>query len=315
MNYKKLIADNLNNVIAETNFPQLGNRYIGKVRDCYFTKDISYLITSDRLSAFDRVLTTIPFKGQVVTEMAMENFRLTSDIIDNHLVDHPDPNVMVVRQAEMVPVEVVIRGYLTGSALVDYQAGREISGVKLEEGLLPFSQFSEPLITPSTKAPQGDHDMPISEKEIVQSGLVSAILWEEIREKAIALFLRGQKISRENGLILVDTKYEFGVHNGKLILADEIHTLDSSRYWEADSYQAALEAGTSPKMLDKQNVRQWLLDRGFKGEGPVPQITDDYRSSVSELYLSSFHRLMGRDLVTDPQPIMSRIARNLKINS
>ncbi len=313
MNYKKVIHDNLNNVLGETNFLGLGDRYIGKVRDCYFGKDLSYLITTDRLSAFDRILTTIPFKGQVVTELAMDNFKLTADIIQNHVVDYPDPNVMVVKQAAMLPVEVVVRGYLTGSALVDYQSGRDTSGVKLPNGLMPYSQFAEPLITPSTKAPQGDHDLPISEAEILRSGLVPVSIWQELREKAIALFLRGQELAQKKGLILVDTKYEFGLSAGKLILADEIHTLDSSRYWEADSYLTAYQSEVSPKMLDKQNVRKWLLDQGFKGDGPIPTITDDYRSSVAELYLSSFARLMGRDLAINSQPIIPRIERNLKL--
>lgn len=313
MKYNQVIQENLNNVLGETDFAMLGDKYVGKVRDCYFAKDVSYLITTDRLSAFDRILTTIPFKGQVVTELAMENFKLTADIIENHVIDHPDPNVMVVKQAEMVPVEVVVRGYLTGSALVDYQAGREISGVKLADGLKAFTRFDVPLITPSTKAPQGDHDLPISEKEIIKTGLVPVALWQELREKAIALFLRGQAIAEQKGLILVDTKYEFGLHQGRLILADEIHTLDSSRYWEHSSYDQAFATGQSPKMLDKQNVRAWLLEQGFRGEGPVPPISNEYRQSVSELYLSSFCRLMGRELEISSEPVLNRIRKNLKL--
>ncbi len=313
MKYDKLITENLNNVLVETDYSRLGDKYVGKVRDCYFSKDVSYLITTDRLSAFDRILTTIPFKGQVITEMAMENFKLTADIIENHLIDHPDPNVMLVKQAQMVPVEVVVRGYLAGSAILDYQAGREISGVKLPVGLKAFSKFAEPLITPSTKAPQGDHDLPISEKEIIRTGLVPVALWQELREKAIALFQRGQQIAKKKGLILVDTKYEFGIYQGKLILADEIHTLDSSRYWEESSYEEAFASGSSPIMLDKQNVRAWLLQQGFNGEGPVPTISDEYRKSVANLYLSSFARLMGRELAVDSRPIHDRIRENLKL--
>jgi len=295
-------------VLSETNFSKWGERYEGKVRDNYARGDKRVLITTDRLSCFDRVVTTIPFKGQVLTQMAVEWFKRTSSIITNHIIDLPDPNVMIVRSCKILPIEVVVRGFLTGSAWRDYQAGSTISGIRLPAGLANYSQLPEVLLTPSTKAERGMHDQPISEAEIASRGVVQPRVWAQVREAALALFAEGTKYARESGLILVDTKYEFGLVGEELILADEIHTLDSSRYWVAESYQERLVRGESPVMLDKEPVRQWLLAQGFKGDGTIPNFSDEYRIEIARHYLDAFEKIVGRPLSAAVGDVAARIA-------
>ena len=299
-------------VLTDTNFDFLGQRYEGKVRDNYSHGEIRFLVTSDRLSCFDVVVTTIPFKGQVLNELAWRWFKQTADIIPNHVVDVPDPNVMVVRSCEILPVEVIVRAYLTGSAWRDYQEGQEISGIKLPPGLRASEQLPEVIITPSTKAARGSHDEPISEAEIVKRGLVAPKTWQQVRESALALFKKGSEGAAKQGLILVDTKYEFGIRGGRLILADEIHTLDSSRYWIASSYRQRFEAGAAPEMLDKEPMRQWLLSQGYKGSGEIPVFTAEHRVAIARHYLDSFEKISGVTFEGQVGPIPSRIEQNLR---
>lgn len=306
------IKSQLKYVLSSTHFDFLEDRYEGKVRDCYTSGGERILITTDRLSCFDVVVTTIPFKGQVLNELAVHWFNLSSSIVKNHIIDVPDPNVMVVRSCEILPVEVIVRGYLTGSAWRDYEAGKKISGVQLQPGLRANQRLPEVIMTPSTKAPKGDHDLPISEQEIVSSGLVDKKLWEKVREAAFALFDMGQREAERHGLILVDTKYEFGLANGELLLADEIHTLDSSRYWQLKSYNERFERGENPDMLDKEPTRQWLLSKGYKGDGLIPEFTDDHRVSISRHYVDSFEKISGKPFSAQVGSVQDRIDRALR---
>ncbi len=295
---RTIIEAQLKNTLESIDLPFLGKRIEGKVRDSYVVGEKRILVTSDRLSAFDRVLTTIPFKGQLLNQLASFWFKKTKHIIENHILEEPHPNVFIARQVEIVPVEVVVRGYLTGSAWRDYQAGKDISGILLPKGMKRSEQFEVPLLTPSTKAERGKHDEPISSTEVVQQGLVEKKLWEEISEKALELFSFGTKEAAKQGLILVDTKYEFGVLTEKtgtkrLILADEIHTQDSSRYWMLNSYRARYEAGEDPDMLDKEFVRRWLIERGYMGEGTPPHIDDSFRIDTAVKYIEAYERITG----------------------
>ncbi|RMG40736.1 MAG: phosphoribosylaminoimidazolesuccinocarboxamide synthase [Candidatus Dadabacteria bacterium] len=312
MDLEKLIQAEISQVLSSTDFKWLGEKYEGKVRDSYIQGDTRILVTTDRLSCFDVVVTTVPFKGQVLNKIAVNWFEKTRDIVPNHLLDVPDPNVMVVKNVEILPVEVIIRSYLTGSAWRDYQAGKTISGIKLPEGLRNSEKLPELIVTPSTKAEKGEHDMPISEEDLLAKGLVERKLWQEIKAVALELFKKGQNEAQKNGLILVDTKYEFGLIDGKLVLADEIHTLDSSRYWVAASYRERFEAGEAPEMLDKEPIRQWLLSKGYKGEGEIPEITDQYRMEIARHYIDSYRLITGEEFKPVPGPALERIERALK---
>jgi phosphoribosylaminoimidazole-succinocarboxamide synthase len=232
--------------------------------------------------------------------------------VENHVEAVPDPSVMVGREVSIVPIEVVVRGYLAGSAWRDYVQGAPISGVKLPGGLRHFERLPEPIITPSTKESVGSHDLPISENEIVTRGIVSPEVWEEIREKALALFHFASQEVGSRGLLLADTKYEFGLLEGRVVLADEIHTLDCSRFWVADTYEERLRSGEAPEMVDKEPVRRWLLDRGFKGDGTPPPIPDEYRYELMCHYVRSFERIAGVPCDLDYGDPLARIESNLK---
>ena len=310
---RTILIQQLSGVLKETHFDFLGERYAGKVRDCYLTPaGQRVLITSDRLSAFDKVLTTIPFKGEVLTRLATFWFERTAHIVPNHIIALPDPNVMIVRDCKVFPIEVVVRRYLAGSAWRDYEAGRDISGHKLPAGMRSAQRFSEALLTPSTKAALGAHDEPISESQIVERKIVSAQWWARIREKALALFAEGEKLAKQRGLLLVDTKYEFGFINDELILCDEIHTIDSSRYWEANTYQERFERGESPQMLDKEPIRQWLLGQGYMGDGVPPQINDEKRIEIAQHYIHSFERVTGETFKGAVGDVSVRIESKLR---
>jgi phosphoribosylaminoimidazole-succinocarboxamide synthase len=306
------ISTQLPFVLAETHFDFLGERYEGKVRDTYRRGDERILITTDRLSCFDRVVTSVPFKGQVLNELAIHWFKLTEHIVRNHILDVPDPNVMRVRNCAILPVEVVVRGYLAGSAWRDYAAGRPVSGVSFPPGLRFGDRLPEPTLTPSTKAPRGEHDEPVSEAEIVARGIVDRRLWDEVRETALSLFALGQAESAQRGLALVDTKYEFGLVEGRLVLADEIHTLDSSRYWVEATLHERLARGEDPEMLDKEPTRQWLLKQGFKGDGPIPVFTPEHRSAIARHYIDCFERITGLAFVGKTGPVLPRIEAALR---
>lgn len=299
-------------VLAGTDMPWLGVRSVGKVRDSYTRAAERVLIATDRLSAFDRVLTTVPLKGQVLTQMARFWFERVAGMVPHHLVAIPDPCVMVVREVQIIPIEVVVRGYLAGSAWRDYQAGAAVSGVRLPDGLRQFDPLPHPIVTPSTKEAHGKHDTPIAEHEVVQRGIVSAAVWEQVRSYALALFDFAAREVAARDLIFVDTKYEFGVLEGRVVLADEIHTLDSSRFWVRSSYEAQRSRGQPPEMLDKEPVRRWLLERGFQGEGTPPLIDDGYRAELMRHYCSSFERITGVPFVADVREPGPRIEQALK---
>jgi phosphoribosylaminoimidazole-succinocarboxamide synthase len=266
----------------------------GKVRDVVDAGADLLICTTDRISAFDRVLTTIPCKGEVLNTISLFWFRSTSDIIPNHVREEISARTIRAVKCRVVPVEVVVRGYLTGSAWRDYQQGMAVSGIRLPAGMKLNQRFDRPILTPSTKEEKGTHDRPVSRQEIIDSGLVEKGLWERIEEAALALFRRGTEIAARNGLILVDTKYEFGLHDGVLTLADEVHTPDSSRYWYADTWQKLFAQGAGQRELDKEYLRQWLLARGWKGDGVPPRIPDDVRVQVARKYIEAWETITGR---------------------
>ncbi len=309
---RELISRQLAHCIQTTDFSFLGPKYQGKVRDSYRVGERRVLITTDRLSCFDIVLTSVPFKGQCLNQLAVDWFNKVSDICTNHLIDVPHPNVMIAEEVEILPIEVVVRDYIAGSAWRDYQAGRAISGIQLPTGMAQYQKLPETLITPSTKADQGKHDLPISEAEIMSQGIIPQKTWHELREIALALFARGRELARARGLLLVDTKYEFGMKDGKIILADEIHTLDSSRYWIASSYEQNLLQGNSPQMLDKEPMRQWLIARGFQGEGVPPVISDEKRIELSEHYIHSYELVSGSSFRAEEGDALERMAQALR---
>lgn len=289
----------------------------GKVRDVVEGESLLLLVASDRLSAFDRVLTTIPFKGEVLSRVSSWWFLRCSDIVPNHLVPGGDPaslglgRATLVRRVKILPVEVVVRGFLSGSAWRDYRAGRPVSGIVLPQGLSRNERFPVPLVTPSTKESDG-HDRPIAAAEIVASGLVEAELWHEIQRAALALFRRGQELAARSGLILADTKYEFGVDGGRLFLADELHSPDSSRFWWAESYERRLHADEEQRELDKEPFRRWLAERGFEGEGEVPPIPDSVRVETGWRYIQAYEAITGEDFTgigADPQSERALIQR------
>jgi phosphoribosylaminoimidazole-succinocarboxamide synthase len=297
-------------------FPKQKGHYVGKVRDVYNIDD-QYLVmvVSDRISAFDVVLPKgVPFKGQVLNQIAEKFLDATADIVPNWKIATPDPMVTVGHMCEPFKVEMVIRGYLTGHAWREYKAGkRSLCGVPLPEGMVENQKFENPLITPTTKADVG-HDEDISKEEILAQGLVSKEDYEMLEKYTQELFQRGTEIAAEKGLILVDTKYEFGKKDGKIYLIDEIHTPDSSRYFYAEGYQERLEKGESQKQLSKEFVRQWLIENGFQGkEGQqVPEMTEEYVNSVSDRYIELYEQITGDKFVKEEdEDIAARIEKNV----
>ena len=295
---------------------QKGEVYHGKVRDVYDI-DSQYLVmvATDRISAFDVVLPKgIPFKGQVLNQIASQFLDATEDIVPNWKVAVPDPMVTIGLKCEPFKIEMIVRGYLAGSAWREYAAGaREICGVKLPEGLRENERLPHPILTPTTKADAG-HDENISRDEILRRGIVSEEDYRKIEEYALALFQRGSEIAASRGLILVDTKYEFGKHDGKVILIDEIHTPDSSRYFYAEGYEERLEKGEPQRQLSKEFVRQWLIDHGFMGKAgqEVPEMTDEYCEEVSRRYIELYERITGEEFVrADEKNLAARIERNV----
>jgi len=274
--------------------------YSGKVRDRIDLGDRVFLFTSDRVSAFDVVLGLVPCKGEVLNRISLFWFDQTGDIVPNHVIAGVGSRGMICRKATVLPVEVVVRGYLTGSAWRDYQAGQTVSGIELPAGLRKDQQFAEPLITPSTKEDLGSHDQPIGRAEIISRGLVTKEVWQEVERAALGLFARGSAIAARQGLILVDTKYEFGLlPDGSLILVDEIHTPDSSRFWYADSYAELFTAGQEQRKLDKEYLRTWLMEQGWSGHGQPPAIPDAVFLELSWRYVQAFQEITGSDFQSD----------------
>jgi len=294
-------------VLGDATIPELPNHYRGKVRDNYDLPDgRRILIATDRLSAFDRILTAIPCKGQVLTQTARFWFDATGDLCPNHVLEYPDPNVVVARHLEVLPVEIVVRGYLAGttatSILTMYQAGqREMYGLRLPDGMRANQKLPAPVITPTTKAADGGHDAPLTPAEIVGRGLLRAAQWDEVSARALALFARGQAMAAARGLLLVDTKYEFGTdRDGRIVLADEIHTPDSSRYWFAASYAERFARGERPESFDKDFVRNWVVARCDPYRDPIPDIPDDLIRQTALVYISSYEMITGATFVPAP---------------
>ena len=307
------------NALTNTDFHFDGqtNVYHGKVRDVYTVKnDLLVMIATDRISAFDVVLPKgIPYKGQMLNQIAAKFLDATADIVPNWKLATPDPMVTVGLRCEGYPVEMIVRGYLCGSAWRAYKSGvREICGVKIPDGMRENERFPQPIITPTTKAEYGLHDEDISREEILKQGLVSAEEYEMLEKYTMALFMRGTEIAAKRGLILVDTKYEFGRRDGKIYLIDEIHTPDSSRYFYADSYQELFDKGEAQKQLSKEFVREWLMENGFQGkEGQkVPEMTPEIVAGISERYIELFENISGEAFDrADVSNITSRIEQNV----
>jgi phosphoribosylaminoimidazole-succinocarboxamide synthase len=287
--------------LGEVSIPELPGHYRGKVRDNYdLPGDRRLLIASDRLSAFDRILCVIPFKGQLLTQTARFWFDATADICANHVLAYPDPNVLLCRRLDILPVEIVVRGYLAGttdtSVLTRYKAGQRVMyGVTLPDGMRDNQRLPAPIITPTSKAFDGGHDEPLSPAEILDQGLLTRAQWDEVSATALGLFARGQQLAEQRGLILADTKYEFGIDaDGKILLADEIHTPDSSRYWRQATYQAQFEAGARPDSFDKDIVRAWVNARCDPYNDPIPEIPQDLILQTSAVYIEAFETLTGQ---------------------
>ncbi|OMP30559.1 phosphoribosylaminoimidazolesuccinocarboxamide synthase [Mangrovimonas sp. DI 80] len=310
----------MSNTIIDTNFNFPGQKsvYKGKVREVYNINDEQLvMIATDRLSAFDVVMPKgIPYKGQILNQIATNMMKATEDLVPNWLTATPDPNVAVGAMCEPFKVEMVIRGYLSGHAAREYKAGKRVlCGVEMPEGMKENGKFPQPIITPATKAEQGDHDEDISREDILARGIVSEEDYLVLEDYTRKLFQRGTEIAASRGLILVDTKYEFGkTKEGKIVLIDEIHTPDSSRYFYAEGYEERQEKGEAQKQLSKEFVRQWLISNGFQGlEGQtVPEMTDEYITTVSERYIELFENITGETFVkADVSDIQSRIEANV----
>lgn len=309
----------LNNVVVRTDFNLPGQKsvYHGKVRDVYNINDeLMVMVVTDRISAFDVVLPKgIPYKGQVLNQIAAKFLDATRDIVPNWMTAVPDPMVMVGKFCEPFPVEMIIRGYLTGSSWRTYKSGaREICGVPIPDGMKEHERFPEPIVTPTTKAKEG-HDEDISREEIIRQGLVSEEDYNLLEKYTKELFRRGSEIAASMGLILVDTKYEFGKHNGQIYLIDEIHTPDSSRYFYADGYEERFARGEQQKQLSKEFVREWLMANGFQGkEGQaVPEMTPEFVESVSERYIELYEGITGEKFVrADAREVVKRVEENIR---
>ncbi|MBV8889583.1 MAG: phosphoribosylaminoimidazolesuccinocarboxamide synthase [Alphaproteobacteria bacterium] len=307
-------------VLSEAAIPELPNYYRGKVRDNY---DLPHgrriIIATDRLSAFDRNIVAIPLKGQALTQTARFWFDATRDICPNHVLEYPDPNVLVCRRVSILPVEVVVRDYLAGTTATSvwsmYREGRrEVYGVSLPDGLRQDEKLPQTILTPTSKAFEGGHDAPLTPAEIVARGLLTAAQWRQVSETALALFARGRDIARQRGLILVDTKYEFGLDaEDRLLLADELHTPDSSRYWFADSYERRFGAGEPPDSFDKDVIRRWVVARCDPYRDPLPPIPDQVVLETARVYVGAFEMITGEQFAppSPETPIIDRIRANV----
>tara|TARA_B100000508_G_scaffold114604_1_gene93463 strand:- start:11207 stop:12157 length:951 start_codon:yes stop_codon:yes gene_type:complete len=300
---------------TDFNFKDQTAVYKGKVRDVYsIGQDYLVMVASDRISAFDHILPAgIPFKGQVLNQVATMFLKATEDIVPNWLIDVPDPNVAVGYRCQPIKIEMVIRGYLTGHAWREYRSGKRLlCGVEMPEGMKENDPFPEPIITPSTKADEG-HDEDISREEILAQGIVEESVYKQLEEYTRALYQRGTEMAKKRGLILVDTKYEFGLRNGEVMLMDEIHTPDSSRYFYAEGYEERQEKGEPQKQLSKEFVRQWLIENGFQGlEGQkMPEIPNDFIELVTERYIELFEKITGESFKkANVEDVEERIFKN-----
>ncbi|MET2830259.1 phosphoribosylaminoimidazolesuccinocarboxamide synthase [Mesorhizobium shangrilense] len=308
-------------VLSDAFIPELPNRYSGKVRENYDLPDgRRIIIATDRISAFDAILTSIPFKGEILTQIARHWFEETADICPNHVLEYPDPNVVVGTRLEILPVEIVVRGYLAGttstSILTKYRNGeREMYGTVLPDGLRANERLREAIITPTSKAFDGGHDEPLSEAQILEQGLLTPAQWQTVSGYALQLFARGQARAAENGLILADTKYEFGVDkDGAIVLADEIHTPDSSRYWIAATYEQAFQKSERPESFDKDFIRSWVTARCDPYKDPIPTIPQEIVNQASRVYAQAYEAITGKVFSPDlsGDTVLDRVRANLK---
>ncbi len=314
---EKVILESLPKVLKTINLP-LGKKLQGKVRDIYFKDKKRILIITDRQSAFDVILGNIPFKGAVLNQLASFWFKKTKHIIDNHLIEVPDPNVSVTKNCEPIQVEMIVRGYISGvtntSIWGSYEKGeRVIYGLKFPDGLKKNQKLKEPVITPTTHPLAGakGHDERLTREQIIGKKIVSEKLYKQMEKTALALFKFGTKLCLSKGLILVDTKYEFGIYNGKLTLIDEIHTPDSSRFWIAKTYQSRFKKGLEPENFDKEFLRLWYVKRGYRGDGPPPKMANELIVAVAQRYIAVYEKLTGKKFKAFEYPIESRIKKNL----
>ena len=303
---------------GEINLP-LSNKQTGKVREWYDLPDGKRLIvTTDRLSAFDRILAKVPYKGQVLNQLSAWWFELTKDIIANHLISTPDPNASIVTTVKPLPVEVVVRGYITGVTTTAlwyrYSIGeRNIYGYDFPEGLKKNQALPEPIITPTTKGGATGHDERLTCAEVTEKGLLDEKTWNQVQAAALAIFKRGQEVTNKAGLILVDTKYEFGIApDGSVMLIDEVHTPDSSRYWKADTYEERFNAGKEPENFDKEFVRIAYAEKGYRGDGEIPFMPNELWAAASERYITIYEMLTGKTFEAGEYPVEERFLKNLK---
>jgi len=299
------LHDALPKAIARTDIPGVGDPYRGKVRDVYPLGDRLLIVTTDRISAFDHVFAeAIPYKGQVLNRLAAHFFGRTADLVPNHVLAVPHGAVTLARRCQAVPVEFVVRGYLAGHALRTYDAGgRVLCGQVLPDGMRPYEAFEEPILTPATKAAEG-HDEDVTPAEIIGRGVLRSAELAHLTESALALYRRGAALAEERGLLLLDTKFEFGrTPEGDFLVIDEMLTPDSSRYVHADDYTARIESGEPPRHLSKEFLREWLLDRGFRGDGPAPPLPDDLRVAVARRYIGLYETLTGAPFVPDERSL------------
>jgi phosphoribosylaminoimidazole-succinocarboxamide synthase len=314
-----LLRQQCEHTLDQTEFSELGEYQRGKVRDSYVAGERRFIVATDRVSCFDRVVGTLPFKGQILNQLAAFWFERSKKIARNHLIEVPDPAVSVVQQCEILPVEFVYRAYLTGSSSTSiwtaYANGeREYCGHHLPDGLTQHQLLPEPLLTPTTKAAYGEHDELTSREQLIESGAISAELYDEAARIGAAMFADGRSWAESRGLILVDTKYEMGLDgDGNIVVIDEIHTPDSSRYWYLDAYAGAIERGENPVQLDKEYLRVWLGEQGYKGDGPIPEIPLDIRCEATRRYVEAYEQITGLAFEPDTAPPVERIRRNLGI--
>lgn len=313
------ILNSLPHVLKTIDLPNLGKKYQGKVRDFYIKDDTRITITTDRQSAFDVVLGHIPFKGAVLNQLAAFWFQKTKKIVPNHMISLPDSNVLVSKQCKSIPVEMIVRGYLSGSTKTSvwysYQQGeRKIYGLKFPNGLKKNQKLPTPIITPTTHPEAGSkfHDERLTRDQIIKQKIVDKKLYKQMEKVALELFDLGSKWCKKHGIILVDTKYEFGLHNGKLTLIDEIHTPDSSRFWIADTYQKRFDKGLEPENFDKEFFRLWYSEKGYRGDGKPPKMSEELIVQTAQRYIGVYEKLTGEKFKAFKYPIEKRIKKNLK---
>ncbi|MBW2976492.1 phosphoribosylaminoimidazolesuccinocarboxamide synthase [Candidatus Woesearchaeota archaeon] len=313
-----VIKNQINLALRETDFSGLGEKIKGKVRDIYAFDDKLLLVSTDRLSAFDRIICTIPFKGQILNQTSFFWFEKTKNIVKNHVIDVPDPNATIAKKCKVIPVEMVVRGYISGvtktSAWYNYEKGiRNFCGNILPKGMKKNQIFDRPIITPTTKAAYGSHDESISREEIIKQGLADKETYEKMESISLRLFGFGAKFAEKNNLILADTKYEFGFdEDGILTLIDEIHTPDSARFWIRNSYEKLFSQAKEPETLGKEYLRQFLKDKGFAGEGNIPKMPDEIKIEAAKRYIKAYEMITGSEFKAKNEDVLKRIENSLK---